>query len=76
MNQREIDEHDMLQIFDTEYSSLQPVLPKKNAVAVFNIDSARIALEYDLIDFVIALNEKTNQFAYCYNLYECEKFLE
>jgi hypothetical protein len=65
----------MIQILDEEYSSLQPVMPEKNAVAVFNIKCAKIAFQYSRMDFVIALNEKTNKFAYCFSIKECEDFL-
>lgn len=65
----------MLQILDGEYSSLQPVQPEKNALVVFNIECAKLAFNYQMIDFVIVLNEKSGKFAYCYNVKECEDFL-
>ena len=64
----------MLQILDEEYSSLQPVMPEKNAVAVFNLKCAKIAFQHPRMDFVVALNEKTYKFAYCFSVKECEDF--
>ena len=65
----------MLGILDIQYSSIAPTIPKYNALVVFNMQGAKLALQYSAIDFVIVLNEQTGRFARCNNLRECEQFL-
>ena len=65
----------MLGILDKEYSGLQPVMSEKRALVVFNNECAKIALNHLNVDFVIALNENTGKYAYCYSVKECEDFL-
>jgi len=64
----------MIQVFDYEYSPIIPTQPTKNAVAVFNTKCASIAFTHMNVDFVIAMDEETGKFKYCFSLYECEKF--
>lgn len=65
----------MLRILDIKYSDCQPIAPKYNAVCVFDVKTARLAFEYGAMDFVIALNEKNEKFAYCYSVQDVEEFL-
>ena len=65
----------MLRILDKKYSDCQPVMPKYNALCVFDADAARQAFTYGIVDFVIVLNEKTGKFAKCFSLMDVYKFL-
>ena len=64
----------MLQIFDERFSNLQPVMPKYNALCVFDFQSAKIAFQYSAIDFVFAMDESTCKFAKCNSLKDVEDF--
>ena len=66
----------MLQIFDKNFSSLRPIQPSHKAVAVFNIEDAKLAFNYGNVDFVVVLNEKNGKFGLCYSLLEVINFLE
>ena len=50
-------------------------MSEKRALVVFNNECAKIALNHLNVDFVIALNENTGKYAYCYSVKECEDFL-
>lgn len=66
----------MIQILDRDYGYLKPTPPSKKAIACFDMEAARICFREcgDIIDFVIALDESTKQFEYCFSLMECERF--
>lgn len=70
----------MLQIFGKNFSSLRPIQPSHKAVAVFNIEDAKLAFNYGNVygnvDFVVVLNEKNGKFGLCYSLLEVINFLE
>lgn len=64
----------MIQIFDKSYSTMRPIEPSINAVAVFNFESAKIAFNHTPVDFVVALNEESGKFGYCNSLDEVFRF--
>jgi len=64
----------MIQILDKDYSGMKPIQPKYNALCVFNRESASIAFNHTLCDFVFAMNEDKNTFKQCYSLKECVDF--
>jgi len=65
----------MIQIFDKNYSELKPVsLPKYNALTIFNLHSAELALSLPNIDFVFFIDEDSGQVKRCSNLEECNDF--
>lgn len=66
----------MLRILDKKYSDCQPVMPKYNALCVFDIEAAKLAFNYGNVDFVIVLNDNTGKFARCYNLHDVIEFLK
>ena len=65
----------MLRIFDKNYSDCQPVMPKYNALCVFDVEAAKLAFNHGAIDFVIVLNENTGKFARCFSVKDVEDFL-
>lgn len=65
----------MLRIIDERFSTMGPIQTSSNAVVVFNLESAKKVFEHFGVDFVVALNEETGRFAYCYNYMETERFL-
>lgn len=65
----------MLRILDKKYSDCQPVMPKYNALCVFDIEAAKIAFNYSAVDFIIVLNENTGRFTRCFNVKDVEEFL-
>lgn len=66
----------MLQIFGKNFSGLRPIQSSHKALAVFNIEDAKIAFNYGNVDFVIVLNEKNGKFRLCYSLLQVINFLE
>lgn len=64
----------MIQILNKDYSQFQPALPSKNAIAVFNLEDAKIVLSHSMCHFVVALKEETMEFRYCHNMVECERY--
>lgn len=66
----------MLGIVNKNFSGLQPVQPSHNALAVFNVEDAKIAFNYGNVHFVVVLNEKTGMFRFCNNIMEVYEFLE
>jgi hypothetical protein len=64
----------MLQIFDERVTSLQPTMPKYKALCVFDFQSAKLAFQYNAIDFVFTMDEKTCKFAKCDSLKDVEDF--
>jgi hypothetical protein len=66
----------MIQIISEGYENIAPQQPSKRALAVFNMKDAGIAFNYGGCDFVVALDENTMKFAYCFSLRECEEFWE
>ena len=66
----------MLGIVNKNFSGLQPVQPSHNALAVFNVEDAKIAFNYGNVDFVVVLNEKTGMFGICNNVLEVCEFLQ
>lgn len=65
----------MLRILDKNYSDCQPVIPKHNALCVFDIEAAKLAFKYGAVDFVIVLNENTGKFARCFSVRDVVDFL-
>lgn len=51
-------------------------LPNLKWKAVFNLEEAKYYFNYYDCDYVIVLNQKTHNFALCWNLEECARFLE
>ncbi len=65
----------MLRILDKKYSDCQPVIPKYNALCVFDIEATKLAFNYGAVDFVIVLNENTGKFTKCFSVKDAEDFL-
>lgn len=65
----------MLRILNDKYSDCQPVMPKYNALCVFDIEAAKLAFNYCAVDFVIILNENTGKFTKCFSVKDVEDFL-